>query len=617
MTLLGRPWLWAWVGALAVFAVTIAATAGASAAGLAQATFTFAAFTVIVGLGQMFVITLGPGNIDLSIPATMTLAGTVSLKVMDGQNDMILPGLMIALGIGAGVGVLNYALIKALRIPPIIATLAMSFIVQSAAIWTNRGLRVKPPDWLAGFSTGTSCGMPNVALVAGVLTVAAWVLLNRTAYGRRINAIGQSLPAARMAGVPGRWHAAGHLHALRHAGRAVRLPARQLFRWGRAEHGGRVPAGLHRGRGDRRHVGRRGQFQRAGDLGRGAVPVPRRLDAQHLRVRRRAAADPDRLHHHCRDPGRQRAARRDTRGPSHDPAVLRPARSALSDCAVPYSPMEEIATGCRWTEGPVWFGDHGCLLFSDIPNERILRWMPGWGSVFRQPSNFANGHTRDRQGRLVSCEHGRRRVTRTEADGSLTVLADSYGGRRLNSPNDVVVRPTAAVWFTDPTYGILSDYEGYRAEPEQIRAPRLPHRPRQRALAPVVSDFVQPNGLCFSPDESLLYIAESGSSHDPAVPSVIRRFQVTGAGLSGGEVFATIDDGLPDGIRCDTMGNLWSSAEDGVHIFRPRRHAAGQDQGAAAGANLTFGGPRRNRLFITATTSVYLVYVAATGAQTP
>jgi ribose transport system permease protein len=202
MTLLGRPWLWAWVGALAVFAVTIAATAGASASGLAQATFTFAAFTVLVGLGQMFVITLGPGNIDLSIPATMTLAGTVSLKVMDGQNDMILPGLMIALGIGAGVGVLNYALIKALRIPPIIATLAMSFIVQSAAIWTNRGLRVKPPDWLAGFSTGNLGGIPNVALVAGVLTVAAWVLLNRTAYGRRINAIGQSLPAARMAGVP-------------------------------------------------------------------------------------------------------------------------------------------------------------------------------------------------------------------------------------------------------------------------------------------------------------------------------------------------------------------------------------------------------------------------------
>ena len=202
MTLIGKPWLWAWIAAFAVYAVTIAATAGASAAGLAQATFTFAAFTVIVGLGQMFVITLGPGNIDLSIPATMTLAGTVSLKVMDSQNDMMLPGLIIALGIGAGVGILNYALIKALRIPPIIATLAMSFVVQSAAIWTNRGLRVKPPDWLAGFSTGTQWGVPNVALVAGVLTIAAWVLLNRTAYGRRINAIGQSLPAARMAGVP-------------------------------------------------------------------------------------------------------------------------------------------------------------------------------------------------------------------------------------------------------------------------------------------------------------------------------------------------------------------------------------------------------------------------------
>ncbi len=202
MRLVQKPWLWAWVGALGVFVVTIAATAGASAAGLAQAAFTFAAFSVIVGLGQMFVITLGPGNVDLSIPATMTLAGTVSLKVMETSNAMILPGVGIALGIGAGVGVANYALIKALRIPPIIATLALSFIVQSTAIWTNRGLRVKPPEVLADFSTGMLWGVPNLAIVAGVLTVAAWVLLERTAYGRRISAIGQSLPAARMAGVP-------------------------------------------------------------------------------------------------------------------------------------------------------------------------------------------------------------------------------------------------------------------------------------------------------------------------------------------------------------------------------------------------------------------------------
>ena len=206
MSVLGRPWAWAWAAAILVFAVTIAATGGTSAGGLAQAAFTFAAFSVIVGLGQMFVITLGPGNIDLSIPATMTLAGTVSLKLMETPDaaagvGTILIGIGVALAIGAVVGVVNYALIKALRIPPIIATLALSFIVQSAAIWTNRGLRIKPPEVLAEFSTGFTLGVPNVALVALVLSVGAWVLLNRAQYGREISAIGQSLPAAQRAGV--------------------------------------------------------------------------------------------------------------------------------------------------------------------------------------------------------------------------------------------------------------------------------------------------------------------------------------------------------------------------------------------------------------------------------
>lgn len=202
MSVLGRPWAWAWAATIVVFVVTIAATAGASAAGLAQAAFTFAAFSVIVGLGQMFVITLGPGNIDLSIPATMTLAGTVSLKLMDGQAGWEVAGLVVALGIGAGVGVANYALIKALRIPPIIATLAMSFVVQSTAIWTNRGLRVKPPESLADFTIGFTAGVPNLALVALVLTVGAWVLLERAKFGRQVSAIGQSIAAAQRAGVP-------------------------------------------------------------------------------------------------------------------------------------------------------------------------------------------------------------------------------------------------------------------------------------------------------------------------------------------------------------------------------------------------------------------------------
>jgi ribose transport system permease protein len=201
MTLLARPWLWSWVAAIAVFLVTILATQGASTLGLAQAALTFAAFSVIVGLGQMFVITLGPGNIDLAVPATMTLAGTVALKYMNEANGLILHGLAITLAIGVAVGVVNYALIKALRIPPIIATLAMSFLIQSAAIAANRGLRIKPPPVLADFSTGFTLGVPNVAWVALVLTLAAWVLLMRSGYGRRIAAIGQSLAAARMAGI--------------------------------------------------------------------------------------------------------------------------------------------------------------------------------------------------------------------------------------------------------------------------------------------------------------------------------------------------------------------------------------------------------------------------------
>ncbi len=282
--------------------------------------------------------------------------------------------------------------------------------------------------------------------------------------------------------------------------------------------------------------------------------------------------------------------------------------------------LDEIATGCRWAEGPVWFADLNCLLWSDIPNRCILRWTPdaeGTGvSVFRAESNFANGHTRDRQGRLVTCEHGLRRVTRTEIDGSVTVLVDSYRGRRLNSPNDVVVHSDGSVWFTDPTYGILSDYEGFRAEPEQpVRGVYRIDPSGEVAL--VADDFGQPNGLVFSPDESVLYIADSAASHDPDAPRHIRAFDVDGARLTRSREFAVIDTGIPDGIRTDTDGNLWSSAGDGVHCFAPDGTRLGKILIPQTVANLTFGGPRRNRLFITATTSVYAVYVAATGAQTP
>jgi gluconolactonase len=283
--------------------------------------------------------------------------------------------------------------------------------------------------------------------------------------------------------------------------------------------------------------------------------------------------------------------------------------------------LDKLYDGCRWAEGPVWFNDLNCLLWSDIPNQRMLRWSPdGFGgsvSVFRQPSNFTNGHTRDRQGRLVSCEHGGRRVTRTEPDGTITILADSFGGRRLNSPNDVVVKSDGSIWFTDPTYGIMSNYEGYKADPEQPTRNVYRLDPATGDLAVVADDFGQPNGLAFSPDESVLYIADSASSHDPAWPRHIRAFDVEGARLRRSREFAVIDVGLPDGIRTDIEGNLWSSAGDGVHCFAPDGTRLGKILVPETVANLTFGGPKRNRIFLTATTSLYAVLTATTGAQIP
>lgn len=200
--LLAKPWIWSFAATAAVWIITVLFTGGASSLGLSQAALTFAAFSVVVGIGQMFVITLGPGNIDLSVPATMTLSGTLALKLMDVQDSMILVGLILSVGLGSIIGLGNYALIKLLRIPPIIATLSMSFIVQSTAIWANRGLRIKPPEMLASFTTSSLFGIPNVALVALILSAVAWLLLEKTLYGRWISAVGQSMPAARMAGIP-------------------------------------------------------------------------------------------------------------------------------------------------------------------------------------------------------------------------------------------------------------------------------------------------------------------------------------------------------------------------------------------------------------------------------
>jgi len=201
-TLFAKPWIWSLLAAIGVWLVTIVVTGGASAAGLSQAALTFAAFSIIVGIGQMFVITLGPGNVDLSIPATMTLAGTVALKIMDSSNGLILVGLLVTLLIGLAIGIINYALIKLLRIPPIIATLSSSFIIQSAAISYNRGLRIKPPPALAEFTTATTLGIPNLAYLALVVSLVAWVALEKGIYGRWVSAVGQNMRAARMAGVP-------------------------------------------------------------------------------------------------------------------------------------------------------------------------------------------------------------------------------------------------------------------------------------------------------------------------------------------------------------------------------------------------------------------------------
>ncbi|HUZ65222.1 MAG TPA: SMP-30/gluconolactonase/LRE family protein [Acetobacteraceae bacterium] len=286
--------------------------------------------------------------------------------------------------------------------------------------------------------------------------------------------------------------------------------------------------------------------------------------------------------------------------------------------------VERIATGLRWAEGPVWFADGRFLLWSDIPNNRIMRWVesapgqPGEVSVFRQPANNTNGHTRDRQGRLVSCEHGARRVTRTEHDGRITVLADAWQGRRLNSPNDVVVKSDGSVWFTDPDYGIMTDYEGNRGQSEIGGCHVYRIDPDSAAVERMTDDYERPNGIAFSPDESLLYVVDTGATHRPDGPHHIRVHEVIdGRRLGPGRVFAVVSPGLADGLRLDENGNVWTSAGDGVHVYAPDGTRIGRVKVPEVVANLVFGGACRNRLFICATTSVYSVYVAPRGAQVP
>ena len=297
-----------------------------------------------------------------------------------------------------------------------------------------------------------------------------------------------------------------------------------------------------------------------------------------------------------------------------DPAVV-VVDESFARYRLPPAKIERLATGCRWAEGPVWFGDARCLVWSDIPNNRMLRWDEASGAVseFRNPSGYANGNTRDRQGRLVTCEHGGRRVSRTEYDGRVVTLVDSFEKRKLNSPNDVVCKSDGSIWFTDPSFGILGWYEGGKADSE---LPTNVYRVDVSGAISLAAEGInQPNGLAFSPDEKILYIVESRS-----VPRKILAYDVVGgAKLANRRVLIEAGPGTPDGFRVDVDGNLWcgwgmgEAGLDGVHVFNPAGKRIGRIDLPERCANVCFGGLHRNRLFMAASTSLYALYVNTQG----
>lgn len=288
----------------------------------------------------------------------------------------------------------------------------------------------------------------------------------------------------------------------------------------------------------------------------------------------------------------------------------------FAECAEFTEHLETVATGCRFTEGPVYFPAHRYLVWSDIPNDRMLRYdeLNGSVSVFREPAGFANGNTRDGQGRLITCEQGARQVVRTDHDGTRVVLADTFDGKRLNSPNDVVVAGDGAIWFTDPTYGIDNNYEGQRADSEIGRANLYRIDPNTANCELKADDFAQPNGLAFTNDGATLYVSDTGYTHNPQGPRHIRRFAVASdSQLSGGDVIAECNSGVFDGFRLDEDGRIWTSAGDGVRCLLPDGTHIGTIHCPELVANVEFGGPRNNLLYICATSSVYRVMLRVRG----
>ena len=285
----------------------------------------------------------------------------------------------------------------------------------------------------------------------------------------------------------------------------------------------------------------------------------------------------------------------------------------------PGEKLERLATGAIWSEGPVYFHEDESVIWSDIPNNRLLRWSAKEGtSVWRQPSNFENGHYRDLEGRLLSCEHGGRCISRTEPDGRKIVLVDRYQGKRLNSPNDLVVKSDGTIWFTDPPYGILSDYEGYKAESELGDCYVFRFDPACGELSIVTDEVVHPNGSAFSPDEKILYIADTSSAFNPKPNHHIMAFEVVdGRKLRNGRGFAAISPGMADGFRVDVQGNIFTSSEDSVQVYARDGTLLGKILVPEKVGNLTFGGPDYDRLFIAASSSLYSLEVNTSGIQRP